>query len=377
MALHGLPEVFGSLAGLTDAAQQVQLLALKYQIESIRRRGSIAGYVMTQLRDTHWESNGVLDMCGNPKLAAELLASFNADDVLLPEARGGRVAFWGEETCEVLVSLAHHSHADLTGATVAWQLADGPEGSVAARRVQPLAVGHIATLSVQLPAVEASVQQRLHIRLLAADGSVLAQSFLDLVVFPARLSRPYTGHLWSTEPVVRQMLTDAGYRVADTPAAIRVCTLLQDDDRAWMLGGGRVLWLADVPDAQQTPNIGMLHGPREQLGTCGDAASAVSWLRRDGMLADIPTGGLVNWAFDGMVPAFSFTELPSRDYPRDVYAGLFAGWVHKHAAFIADRRMGAGRLLGCTFNVRAHFHDHPMPRVLFNALIRHLVTDAP
>src|SRR4051812_40297666 len=35
---------------------------LEYEIEAMRRYSAIAGYVITELTDAHWESNGLLDM---------------------------------------------------------------------------------------------------------------------------------------------------------------------------------------------------------------------------------------------------------------------------------------------------------------------------
>src|SRR4051795_10913537 len=53
-----LDRVFGSFPDFVDAAQWQQFRALKYEIETMRRRPEIAGYVITEFTDCHWESNG-------------------------------------------------------------------------------------------------------------------------------------------------------------------------------------------------------------------------------------------------------------------------------------------------------------------------------
>src|SRR5207248_6870958 len=59
-----LGRVFGDLRGFIEAAQWQQFRALKYEIESLRRMPPIAGYVITELTDAHWECNGLLDKIG-------------------------------------------------------------------------------------------------------------------------------------------------------------------------------------------------------------------------------------------------------------------------------------------------------------------------
>ena len=57
-----LDRVFGDLRRFVIAAQWQQFRALKYEIEAMRRKPNLAGYVITELHDCHWESNGLLDM---------------------------------------------------------------------------------------------------------------------------------------------------------------------------------------------------------------------------------------------------------------------------------------------------------------------------
>ncbi len=371
-AAYGLDRVFGSLAGLSAASQHMQFLALKYEIEEMRRHASISGYVITEFTDVHWESNGLLDMCRNPKAFYDDLGWLNADDLLIPATAGERVAFWGGESCEVSVSLAHHSRADLRGARLVWSL-DGTDlaGDLPIRPVQSQRVGRVANLSLTLPAVETGQRNRLHIHLLAADGAPLARTYLDLSVLPQRLAAPHAAPLWSDDAAVRATLHAAGYAL-DQQAAIRVCATITDADRSFVQSGGRVLWLADSDDAQQATHVGLLHAARRGRSWQGDWASSMSWVRPDGLLSELPTGGLVDWAFRGLTPNHVFASLPPRDFAGDVHAGLFVGWVHQPVALIAERRLGAGRLLGCTFRLREQLTAHPVARVMMNALLGHL-----
>ena len=70
-----LAPIFGDLDGFVDAAQEFQYRALKYQIETLRWARPISGYVITELNDVQWESNGLMDVRNNPRRFAERLAN--------------------------------------------------------------------------------------------------------------------------------------------------------------------------------------------------------------------------------------------------------------------------------------------------------------
>src|SRR3954467_1514653 len=111
-----LSRVFGSLKGFVEAAQWQQFRALKYQIETMRREQAIAGYVVTELTDAHWESNGLLDMRRNPRVFHSRFSSTHADTVIVP--RWQRVSYWGGETAEIDLSVAHGAGAPIMDAVL-------------------------------------------------------------------------------------------------------------------------------------------------------------------------------------------------------------------------------------------------------------------
>ena len=87
----GLERVFGSLGAFVEAAQWQQYRALKYQIETMRRQPALAGYVITEFTDCHWESNGLLDMRRNPRVFHDAFAAINAETVVVPQLGARRL----------------------------------------------------------------------------------------------------------------------------------------------------------------------------------------------------------------------------------------------------------------------------------------------
>ena len=79
-----IDKVFPTLSDLSAASQRMQFTALKYQIEQMRRYPSIVGYIITEFTDVHWESNGLLDMCRNPKAYYDVIGQVNSPDAIVP-----------------------------------------------------------------------------------------------------------------------------------------------------------------------------------------------------------------------------------------------------------------------------------------------------
>jgi hypothetical protein len=67
-----LAPIFGDLDGFVSAAQELQCRGLKRQIETLRRERSISGYVITELNDVQWESNGLMDVQNHPRAFAAI-----------------------------------------------------------------------------------------------------------------------------------------------------------------------------------------------------------------------------------------------------------------------------------------------------------------
>src|SRR5690348_6948905 len=116
----GLEGVFGSLSAFVEAAQWQQYRALKYEIEAMRGRPEIAGYVITEFTDCHWESNGLLDMRRNPRAFHHAFGAINADTVIVP--RWQRLAYWADETATIDLAVAHAGKAGSAPATLRWSL---------------------------------------------------------------------------------------------------------------------------------------------------------------------------------------------------------------------------------------------------------------
>jgi hypothetical protein len=368
-ARYHLDKVFPTLADLTAASQRMQFTALKYEIEQMRLHPSIVGYVITEFTDVHWECNGLLDMCRNPKIFHDEIGKINADDMIVPEI--ARPAVWEGQRCEVRVSLSRFSNRDLAGARLIWWLDRWPEiggvfERVACAQGQVAAIG---TAAFDAPVVEQGVHARLELRLLDAGGTTLAANHQDMYVLPRAAGAALALRIYA--PELSGALGDLGYQVAGAldQADVALATTMTDALREHVQQGGRVLWLAEQADSQQAYVRGLGIAPRARRGWQGDWASNFNWIRQDHMFQHIPTGGMVDFALADLIPDTVITGFGPADFEGDVHAGLFVGWLHNTVALVAERQIAAGRLLISTFQLSQHLHDHPAASVMLRDLL--------
>jgi hypothetical protein len=371
---YHLDKVFGDLSNLAAASQRMQFTALKYQIEQMRRHASIVGYIITEFTDVHWEANGLLDMCRNPKAYYDVIANINSADAIVPDWE--RIAYYAGERCEVRVALSHFSGENLHGSRIAWKLDLGPgdEGSFEAIAAAPATVTPIGTVVFTVPELPEAVRARLDLRLITADGREVTCNHHELYFFPRESGRLGQEHGRVYAPELGADLAALGYRLAASldEADFAIVTTMTDAIRRYVQLGGRAIWLAESSEAQQS-NLGAISiAQRKGRSWAGDWASNFNWIRPDTIFAGIPTGGTVDFAFADLTPDYVIVGMQPRDFARNVHSGLTVGWLHHTVALVAERRLGPGRLLISTYRLSGHLRTHPVAQIMLGAMVAHL-----
>lgn len=367
-----LGRVFGNLRRFVEAAQWQQFRALKYQIEAMRRRPQLAGYVITEFTDCHWESNGLLDMKRNPRVFHDVFSTINADTVIVP--RWGRLAYWAGEALDIEVAIAHGAGAPIEDARL--HVGFGEEEVVLpVPRLEPGVVLALGAVPLPAPAQTTPRMRRLDFTLRTADGRLVAENHLDVAVHPARSAEGLAGlRLWSPDVDVAEHLAKLGYTISSDVGASDLAVARTHDaaSRDHVRGGGRLLLL---PDADQHLQPLFPHwqnvNVRDRAGTlwAGDWASSFAWLRREGVFRDVPGEPLLDASFDRVIPERVVTGCNLVDFHARVHAGLVVGWIHKPVALVVERGYGRGRFVASTFRL---FRDAPGADPTATALIDRL-----
>ncbi len=387
----GLDRIWPDYDSMAAATQWHQFQAMKFEIEAMRRRPGIAGYVITELSDIYWESNGLLDFERNPKVYFSEFAAINAADVIVPQLKS--YAYWDDDTVPVILYASHYSPAEWSNARLHWRLGeitgqadlpDLPRGAV--RQVLSQYWKLPPVLESSLLTVDFSVQDQ--------RGNVLASNGVTLLVLPA--SARIAAY---TDEVAVVMNTDAelvpetvfsaeggetagassssgsnsdgtlsistdrppalptsfaatlgglGYRVSRelTETTQLVVTDYPDADLLeWVRNGGDMLFLSSGP--------GPFFWRQGRTGTYGGGwISSFTWVR-PGVHRRLTISNPLTLPFMHIMPTGTILGLPVQDasVQRDFLAGQVSGWLHHPAVDTVQFRYGKGRVIMTTFSI--------------------------
>ncbi|MFN3980098.1 MAG: hypothetical protein ACK4SA_06930, partial [Caldilinea sp.] len=340
---HGLDAVFGTLASFTRDSQVHMARSLQYEITSMRLLPAIAGYIITEFTDVHWECNGLLTMQRKVKHGLDtIFTPLNQDNMvaLRPQRWSGKpgeslaidvrtFGVDGERGDGVIAWRAGDAHGQL----------DAPGGVIAV----PLAAPGMATLEAQW---------------LAADGAVIATNQIELACIPAP---KFDGALAvPDDPALAATLRTLGYTVSETlpddattPVVARRYTKTLETA---VQQGAYLLLLAGEPTEGDEDTVRLPAGTviaREGTPWQGDWATAFSWIRKQGPFAALPGSPLLEMEYAPVMPDYVLVGLPAWAYRTHSWAGLALGWIHKPVSLLATMPYGRGKVAITTFKLNA------------------------
>jgi hypothetical protein len=340
----GLADLFSSYAEFTKYAQEHMARSLHYEISTMRLHDAIAGYIVTEFTDVHWECNGLLTMQRQPKyLLDPLLKDINQDQVVVL-----RPTKWSDRPGEVV--------------NVTMQTMD-----VRGPRKDGRVVWQAGTQSGELPAADGKISfvldqpgiVTLYAKWLAEDGTQFAMNQVDLVCVSAE---PVPAKLRLVEnPALAKVLRDLGYHVSEGDAAsaaadeIVVAACYTSALEAHVQNGGQVLLLADptLPDGSKDSVALPVGYIASRAGSVwqGDWANSIAWVKKQGPLAQLPGGPLLEMEWAKLMPDTVLAGLPSWVQRSHSWAGLAVGWLHKSVSLLTVMPYGRGRILITTFKL--------------------------
>ncbi|HID06137.1 MAG TPA: hypothetical protein EYP10_03210, partial [Armatimonadetes bacterium] len=286
--------VYGDLSGWARMTQAHQLESLKFEIETMRCYPSIVGYVITQFTDLNAESNGLMDMCRNPK-ALDDLRYCQRDTVVLARPTSPASTWWGGKVASFDVYVSHFgTNEPIRNATLRWWVeGTGLRGRVHGINVPAGDAGKVAAISFITPNVRKCSKLRLWMTVLMR-GREIARNYRYFWAFPRAYRQMGKGtvHVWRTRGRLirfKAYLMRSGYRVCDelSDDTIVIATHLDLELVKWLRDGGRVLLLAEGTDALGAIQMPLRIASRNEKGWWGDWATSFLWLRRDGMFEHV------------------------------------------------------------------------------------------
>jgi hypothetical protein len=338
----------------------------------MRRMPEIAGYVITEFTDVHWEANGLLDLRRNPKIFHHAFTKFNGETVLIP--RWQKTAYWAGEVIDMEWTVAHGGSEALTESVLTYGTDYSRETAV--RRLAPVSAG--ATCSMEMPSLvtppcDHALHSTVWSQLTLSTGDFITRNELPIALYPTWQgpNRPAL-RLWCADLALSHALTRLGYHLSSTPseADLIVISQITNESLGMANRGKTVVVLVQSLDALGGGSMGMHVVSRANSVLQGDWVSSFAWLRREGVFARLPGGPLLDYSFEQLMPAYVLTGFGTWEYKANVHAGMFVGWIHKVATLLVEQAYGKGKLVLTTLRFTPEsFGTNPVVTTLWNTLL--------
>jgi hypothetical protein len=332
----GLAETFSSWQGLVGHSQEHQFDCLRESIYDLRSHPEIAGYVITEFTDVHWEANGLLDLARNPKGYHHRFKSINAPDVVMLKPRHRR--YWVGETVEVEVLVSHYSEHDLGDFSVSWFLQGTAQQETLAGTAGRGAVVPAGVISFEAPPVARPGPLTLAAELRDGRGRFVNRAEIDLLLFPPRKERR---------------------------EAVAVAASWEEAPASYVLAGGRALILARDEGALP-PATHLAIQARAGSRWEGDWAQGMSFLTPQ-IHEALGSGPRISCLFEGVTADHVVTGYQPADHS-DLLAGCYLGWLRDMVALVGAFRAGRGCALVTTLGLDGAGRD-PLATALLDRLV--------
>lgn len=369
-----LGRAFKDYNHLAEASQEQEWIALKYQIEEMRRRREVSGYVVTEFTDIDWEVNGLLDMGRNPKVFHDRLIDIQGQDLLIP--RPERYAYWAGETARIAVQFSRFSSRDTDGARLEWRILD-LSGTLEAGQTLRSETSDLGEIAFRVPDVEKTTKAVMELALIGRDGARLARNTQPLVFATAGMQTWGRGRsLWLHDTLgladgFKERAEAAGFRVVETPEPDSLGLITYWDaaaNRFVQEGGHAVLTALHPKSLQIAAGLGLRLQERSMNNWWGDWCSSQTWFIPE-KFPYLPDTEKFDFEFEKVIPKRVLSgSAPVGLNPANVYSGLFVGWLHNPGAYVVRLPVGKGRLVATTFDVVSDFHADPIATLLLACL---------
>jgi hypothetical protein len=409
----GLDKIWGSYEEFAAATQWHQYNALKFEIESMRRQPKLMGYVVTELSDIYWESNGLLDFYRNPKVYHDAFAAINGADMVV--AQPGSYTYWQDESVGMRVYASHYSHKEWEGIRLRW-FSSSETGETEIASMKRGEAGPLGSLAWRPPEVSETGTVSVNLQILAKDGEELARNRVDMLVLPPSVrtatykepvavlmrqmqartgtinyfDRPPEGLDWTHSDQVPgtlslerpenaspgtlwRSMTDLGYNVATKitdDTKIAVTNYPSERILRWVREGGSLLSMSE--------GVSPFFWVQGRGGTYGGSwLTSYSWLRPD-VHRRLRVRNPLGLPYMQVIPRRTILGLPVEDkeYHGDFLAGQVSGWVGHPAVHTVQFRYGKGKVIMTTFNIGESLGYDPVAAAMLHDLVDYLGSDA-
>ncbi len=340
------------------ASGKLQALLYKEEIESALRTPGFGGFQLLDIHDFPGQGTalvGILDPFWDSKGYIEPAEHHRYCSETVPLVRMKKRTWTTDETFSAEVEIANFGPVPIRDAVAVW--------SITAAGGRKVAAGQLSEITIPL-----------------GNGIQLGKIEVPLasVVAPAKLSvtvsvkdTPYSNNwdIW----VYPQKLD------AQPPSSILIAEQFDEQTRAALNAGGKVLLMpalncidSDIPPGFTTIFWNTQWTKRQPPHTLGILCDP-----RHPALAKFPTEFHSNWQWWDLVTKSRFMVLDEFAPELRPIVQVIDDWnTNRKLGLLFEARVGRGKLLVCSMDLRSNLDDRPVARQMLHSLVSYLNSDA-
>ncbi len=338
--LWKLNDPFGTFEEFIRETQRHEFLSLKYEIEVIRKYPPIKGYIITELTDVFWESNGLLDPWGNPKIFYKDLKWLNNINFI---ALSTYKPNWysGEKT---IISLQGYLDSP---SNIVVKFEDSE--NIFEKNLKDLKLKQWQNLGeflLEFPEVKSITKKRLILYLKDKNKRVIGKNFYDFYIFPKE-------------------------EVKKEKDNLRIKSRLSEEDKDFLKKGGNLLILASDEYAlgflKEEKNWQIVSRKKDIYN--GDWINNFNFHRKKKFFSELPLPNPWDFSFSHLIPEKLIVGIEPRD-SENILAGSIYGWILLLGGYLLEIPYENGKIFITTLSFK-DFSD-PLTVWLWNRIIQEL-----
>jgi len=340
------------------ASGNLQALCYKEEIESLLRTPGLGGFQMLQLHDFPGQGTalvGVLDAFWDFKgyISAQEFHRFACETV--PLARMKKRTWTNDEIFTAEIEIAHFGPAAIQKAEVLWSIRDTSDGDVASGNLTPgtIPIGNCTPLGcVTTPLAGIREAKQLKLRVEVA-GTSFANDW-DFWVYPANVPTTAPNGILVVDRLDEQALATLkdGGKVLLMPGPGRV---KGDDWGKVQLGFSSIFWNTAWTGGQPPHTLGILWDPKHPA------------------FGGFPTDPHTNWQWWDLIANSQCMILDSLPPKLRPIVQVIDDWfTNRRLALVFEARVGAGKILVCSIDLRSNLGNRPVSRQLRRSLLHYM-----
>ncbi|MGL5019511.1 MAG: beta-galactosidase, partial [Luteolibacter sp.] len=338
------------------ASGKLQALAYKHDIEAALRTPGFGGFQLLDLHDFPGQGTalvGVLDVFWDEKgyISPEEYRRFCGP--VVPLARMKKLVFTTVETLEAELELAQFGPDELVGLTPVWGLTKIGGEVVAQGRLpaRDLASGELHPLgAIRVPLSEVNAPAKLTLTV-GAEGKDFSNAW-EIFIYPAAAPDPLPAEVLVTRDfaAAKKGLSD-GKSVLWMPPSKQV---RNDPEHPLTSGFSPIFWNTAWTKWQAPHTLGILCDPKHPA------------------LAHFPTDMHSNWQWWELQQDAQPFILTGFKEMKPIVQVIDDWFTNRKLGYIFEARMGKGRLLACSLDLKSNLSERPAATQLRYSLIQYM-----